>query len=120
MTSDGKRPGPSRGPVTLPLPPPLPEAEDGTSRVRMSMSSYVPETTARDLPVLPAEAWLGDDTDDELFESVTAAVPRGNSSTRCTRCRRAPALAAALSPSAALAAPGASFAPPVTATRSPA
>ncbi len=42
----------------------------------MSMTSYVPETTARDLPVLPIEAWTGEDTDDEMFESVTAAVPR--------------------------------------------
>ena len=44
----------------------------------MSMTTYVPETTARDLPVLPVEPWLGDDTDNELFEPVTAAVPRGH------------------------------------------
>jgi tRNA A-37 threonylcarbamoyl transferase component Bud32 len=42
----------------------------------MSMTSYVPETTARDLPMLPIEPWTGEDTDDEMFESVTAAVPR--------------------------------------------
>lgn len=62
--------------MSLPLPPPGPDHDDGTSRVRMSMTSYVPETTARDLPVLPIDAWPGDDTDDEMFESVTEAVPR--------------------------------------------
>ena len=90
VSSDGKRPGPSLrpgdpakaarpgGPVSLPLPlpPPLPDPEDHTSRVRMSMTSYVPETTSRDLPMLPVEPWLGEDTDNELLESVTAAIPR--------------------------------------------
>lgn len=94
--------------MTLPLPPPLPEAEEGTSRVRMSMSSYVPETTARDLPVLPAEAWLGDDTDDELFESVTAAVPREQLDTlHALPPAPAPAAPAGLAGSAAPAAPAA-------------
>lgn len=81
VSTDGKRPGPFRTPVSLPLPPPVADSDDGTSRVRMSMTSYVPETTARDLPVLPIEPWVGpvdidDDTDDEAFESVTSAVPR--------------------------------------------
>ncbi|HUQ02355.1 MAG TPA: serine/threonine-protein kinase [Kofleriaceae bacterium] len=40
----------------------------------MSMTSYVPETTARDLPMLPVEPWVGEDTDNELFDPVTAAV----------------------------------------------
>ncbi len=81
MSSDGKRPGPLRTPVSLPLPPPVAESDDGTSRVRMSMTSYVPETTARDLPVLPmpwADGVLSDeDTDDDaMFDGVTSAVPR--------------------------------------------
>jgi tRNA A-37 threonylcarbamoyl transferase component Bud32 len=76
VSSDGKRPGPlsGSGAGRLPLPPPLPDPEDHTSRVRMSMTSYVPETTARDLPMLPVEPWVGEDTDNELFEPVTAAV----------------------------------------------
>ena len=71
--------------MSLPLPPP--ESDDGTSRVRMSMTSYVPDTTARDLPVLPIEPWIaagedddGGDTDDADFagdfDGVTSAIPR--------------------------------------------
>jgi hypothetical protein len=87
VSTDGKRPGPFRTPVSLPLPPPVADSDDGTSRVRMSMTSYVPETTARDLPVLPMEPWVGpadidDDTDDQAFEGVTSAGDYARRSSR--------------------------------------
>ncbi len=78
MGNDGKRPLPPRAGMSLPLPPPI-DADDGVSRVRMSLSEYVPETTSRDLPVLPAEPWdMDEETDDEdhVFGGSTSALTR--------------------------------------------
>ncbi|HVK72513.1 MAG TPA: hypothetical protein VM734_04310, partial [Kofleriaceae bacterium] len=78
----------------MPLPPPA-DADEGTSRVRMSVSSYVPETTARDLPVLPIEPW-DEETDDEDrdrdFGGITSAVPRERAEALATQLPPAPTL----------------------------
>ena len=61
----------------------------------MSVSSYVPETTARDLPVLPIEPW-DEETDDEDrdrdFGGITSAVPRERAEALATQLPPAPTL----------------------------